>query len=60
VNEDPKRLIGAGALQRGDAPAMLSVSSIAFDTFSSICPGMMPKSLRWMVKVERMTSRSPF
>jgi hypothetical protein len=23
------------------------------DTFSSICPGMMPKSLRLMVKVEQ-------
>ena len=39
---------------------MLSVTSIVSATFSSICPGMMPKSLRLMLKVERMTSRSPF
>jgi hypothetical protein len=39
---------------------MLSVSSIASDTFSSICPGMMPKSLRLILKLERMTSRSTF
>jgi hypothetical protein len=39
---------------------MLSVSSIVSDTLSSICPGMMPKSLRLMLKLARMTSRSPF
>ena len=39
---------------------MLSVSSMVSDTFSSICPGMMPKSLRLMLKLARMTSRSPF
>ena len=37
---------------------MLSVSSIASDTFSSICPGMMPKSLRLMVKVERIETET--
>jgi hypothetical protein len=39
---------------------MLNVSSMVSDTFSSICPGMRPKSLRLMLKVERMTGRSPF
>ena len=39
---------------------MQSVSSIVSDTFSSIWPGMMPKSLRLMLELERMPSTSPF
>ena len=38
---------------------MLSVSSMVSDIFSSICPGMMPKSLRLILTVERMTRKSP-
>ena len=44
----------------GDAPAMLRVISMASDTLSSNCPGLMLKSLRLMVKLARMTRRSPF
>ena len=44
---------------RGAAPAMLKVSSIVSALLSSIFPGMIPKSLRLMLKVERMTRRSP-
>lgn len=44
----------------GEAPAMLSVSSMVSDTLSSTWPGMMLKSLRLMLKSARITSRSPF
>ena len=44
----------------GDAPAMLRLISMASETLSSNWPGLMLKSLRLMLKLERMTSRSPF
>jgi hypothetical protein len=37
---------------------MLRVSSMVSKTFSSICPGTMPKSLRLMVKVERIETET--
>lgn len=50
----------SGGPQRGAAPAMLKVSLISSATLSVGAPGLMPKSARFTVNVERMTSRSPF
>ncbi len=44
----------------GEAPAMLSVNSMTSETLSSIRRGWILKSLRLMLKLARMTSRSPF
>ena len=44
----------------GDAPAMLRVSSMVSETLSSNWPGMILKSLRLMLKLARIISRSPF
>ena len=50
---------GLATMGFGEAPAMLRVNSMVSETLSSNWPGMMLKSLRLMLKLERMTSRSP-
>src|SRR5207244_4118289 len=49
----------AGADQRCAAPAMLRFNSISSETLSSNWPGLMAKSLRLILKLARITSRSP-
>ena len=58
----PRRQFSTGEISNyfADAPATLKVSSIVSETLSSYWPGLMLKSPRLMLKLARMTSRSPF